>query len=153
MQQTTQTTISKHAPTYYRKMQYLIAGISLLMGSITNVYADETMTNGKIMKQTMISADNATAGNVHSTQQLLNVNTANALELSSIKGIGFKKAQAIVTYRDTHGHFTNIEQLTLVQGIGEKMLARMQSSITVDEQGQKGTRTAVERPLKPAQEE
>ena len=36
-----------------------------------------------------------------------------------------------MTYRETYGDFTNIKQVTLVKGIGKKMLARMQSSITV----------------------
>jgi len=55
----------------------------------------------------------------------VNVNTATADELvEGLKGIGPKKAQAIIVYRDKHGPFTTIDQLKEVKGIGPATLAR-----------------------------
>jgi competence protein ComEA len=49
----------------------------------------------------------------------ININTADAKEISnSLKGIGLKKAAAIIEYRKTYGPFQNIEELTSVSGIG-----------------------------------
>ena len=56
----------------------------------------------------------------------VNVNTANVAELIELNGIGTKKAQAIVAYREKHGKFNSIEELTAISGIGDKFLARLQ---------------------------
>ncbi|MGL4250204.1 MAG: ComEA family DNA-binding protein [Aeromonas sp.] len=48
----------------------------------------------------------------------LNINTATLVELATLKGIGEKKAQAIVDYREKQGKFTSVEQLADVSGIG-----------------------------------
>ncbi len=53
----------------------------------------------------------------------VNINQASAAELAqNLSGVGTVKAQAIVDYRDTHGPFVSVEQLTEVKGIGERLL-------------------------------
>jgi competence protein ComEA len=53
----------------------------------------------------------------------VNVNNADAQMLSdSLKGVGLKKAQAIVEWRVQNGDFVALEQLLEVKGIGEKTL-------------------------------
>lgn len=53
----------------------------------------------------------------------VNINTATAAELSAkLKGIGSKKAQLIVDYRNQHNGFSSPEELTEVKGIGDKLL-------------------------------
>lgn len=50
----------------------------------------------------------------------VNINTASAAEIQkALIGIGAKKAEAIVQYREKHGAFTAAEQLMEVQGIGK----------------------------------
>ncbi|WP_229753385.1 ComEA family DNA-binding protein [Paenibacillus segetis] len=60
---------------------------------------------------------------------LININTAGLMELQNIPGIGAKKAQAIVDYRNAHGAFTSVDDLTKVKGIGDKMLQKMKPHI------------------------
>lgn len=55
----------------------------------------------------------------------INVNTAQASELTNIPGIGAKKAQAIIDYRNQHGPFRKVADLDKVKGIGAKMLEKM----------------------------
>lgn len=62
----------------------------------------------------------------------VNINTANASTLASvIKGVGDKKAQAIVKYRKQHGPFRTVDDLAKVPGIGAKTVAKNRSNLTV----------------------
>ena len=65
-----------------------------------------------------------------SAAKLININTAAASQLCSLKGIGEKKAAAIIQYRDEHGDFTSVDQLLNVPGIGEKLLESFRDRIT-----------------------
>ena len=60
----------------------------------------------------------------------LNINTASASEIQkALIGIGAKKAEAIVQYREKHGNFTAAEQLLEVQGIGKATLEKNRDRI------------------------
>ena len=55
----------------------------------------------------------------------VSINTASAQELAAaMNGIGIKKAEAIVSYRDQFGAFTELEQLKEVPGIGSALVER-----------------------------
>jgi len=55
----------------------------------------------------------------------INVNNADAKQLSMIKGIGSKTAQAIIDYREKYGDFTNLKDLVNVKGIGASTLEKI----------------------------
>lgn len=61
----------------------------------------------------------------------VDVNSASAEELQSLRGIGEAKAQAIVEYREANGGFGSAGELTAVDGIGEKTLESIRGEITV----------------------
>lgn len=51
----------------------------------------------------------------------VDINTADAETISAeLQGVGLTKAQAIVEYRETHGPFKSLEDLTMVKGIGAR---------------------------------
>jgi competence protein ComEA len=53
----------------------------------------------------------------------VNVNTASAEEIAiALYGVGKYKAQAIVQYRQEHGHFKSVKGLKKVRGIGQGIL-------------------------------
>ncbi|MNI39747.1 ComE operon protein 1 [compost metagenome] len=72
--------------------------------------------------KTTSAADMAVDGLIH-------INTAGLKELQEIPGIGEKKAQAILDYRNQNGAFSSIHDLTKIKGIGEKMLEKMKPHI------------------------
>lgn len=51
----------------------------------------------------------------------IDINNANAKELTSLKGVGLKKAERIITYRNSHKCFKTLKELTKVKGIGESI--------------------------------
>ena len=61
----------------------------------------------------------------------VNINTASAAELSALNGIGNAKAQVIVAYREKNGPFKSVDDLREVNGIGEKLLAKLRPHVTV----------------------
>ena len=61
----------------------------------------------------------------------INLNTADVTELQNLPGVGPKKAELIIQYRQEKGSFSKIEDLTEVQGIGEKTFAKIKSQLTV----------------------
>lgn len=63
----------------------------------------------------------------------LNINTATVEQLMQIKGIGEKKAQAIVEYRKSHGPFKKVEELELVKGIGEHFITQNKNMLAVSQ--------------------
>lgn len=54
--------------------------------------------------------------------QPVNVNTADVEALTSLKGIGPGRAEAIIAHREENGPFRSLHELTQVQGIGEKTI-------------------------------
>ncbi|GEM_PF-2099580 len=55
----------------------------------------------------------------------VDVNRAQAAELTQVRGIGEKTAQAILDYRKVHGAFRDLRDLLQVKGIGEKKLEKL----------------------------
>ena len=54
----------------------------------------------------------------------ISLNQANLEQLQELSGIGLKKAEAIMAYRQKNGKFKNIEQLQQVKGIGPALFAK-----------------------------
>ena len=61
----------------------------------------------------------------------VNINTATVEELKTLKGIGEKKAEAIIEYRKQNGSFKSKEELMKVRGIGKKLYESFQERVIV----------------------
>jgi competence protein ComEA len=71
----------------------------------------------------------------------IDINTADAAALANaITGVGQKKAQLIVDYRESHGPFATIDDLAKVKGIGPKTIEKNRANITAG-----GTKSAATR--------
>ena len=63
----------------------------------------------------------------------VNINPADADTLSSeLTGIGQSKAEAIVAYREQHGPYKQLEDLTRVKGIGIATIEKNKTKITLE---------------------
>ena len=64
----------------------------------------------------------------------ININTADKETLMSvIKGVGEKKADAIITYREENGGFKNVDELANVRGIGQAIVDKHRDNLTTSE--------------------
>lgn len=63
--------------------------------------------------------------------QKIDLNRAEAWLLEALPGIGESKAQAIIAYRQQHGGFGNITELTEVEGIGPTIYEQIKDLVTV----------------------
>jgi len=62
---------------------------------------------------------------------LVNINTADQIELETLPGIGPVTAQAILTWRTDNGAFGSVDELLEVSGIGDATLAEMAPYVTI----------------------
>lgn len=62
----------------------------------------------------------------------INLNTATALELTRLDGVGEVTAERIIAYREENGGFTMVEELLDINGIGEKKFSAIEPYVTVD---------------------
>ena len=81
--------------------------------------------------QACTSAEGGVAGSDTEGQGLVNINTANATQLTQLPGVGPAIAQKIIDYRTTNGPFTSVDDLTKVPGIGAAKLAQIKSHARV----------------------
>lgn len=65
------------------------------------------------------------------TDHLININSASLTELMEIPKIGKAKAEAIISYRNEHGDFNNIEEIKNVSGIGDSLFASIKTYICI----------------------
>ncbi|CAD2225307.1 Competence protein [Pseudoalteromonas sp. 3J6] len=61
---------------------------------------------------------------------MVNINSADLKQLIKLPGVGKKKAQAIIDYREANGDFASLEDLAKVKGVGKKMLAKLDGKVT-----------------------
>ena len=74
----------------------------------------------------------ATSGTNQTKSALVNLNTATEADFQTISGIGQKRAQDIIAYREANGRFKSVDELKNVSGIGAKTLEKLKEYVTVD---------------------
>ena len=62
---------------------------------------------------------------------LVNLNTADVAALMTLPGIGESRAKAIISYRDQHGAFAQIEDIMKISGIKQAAFSKIKDKITV----------------------
>jgi competence protein ComEA len=81
------------------------------------------LTSMLLFTSNVMSAESKITTDVEVMQQSVYLNKSTIEDLVTLKGIGHKKAQAIVAYREKIGGFKSVSELIQVKGIGEKILS------------------------------
>lgn len=93
----------------------------------------EEVLSGNVLTEIQTEKAAAENGNVshYDSEGRLDINLATADELMTLSGIGQTRADAIITYREEHGHFSNKEEIMQVTGIKEGLYSQIEDYITV----------------------
>lgn len=62
----------------------------------------------------------------------VNINEAEAVDFMKLDGVGRSLAERIMDYRAKEGHFSSIEDIKKVKGIGDKLFNKIKDDITVE---------------------
>ncbi len=96
--------------------------IALLIVFMTGI------TMGTVSAETKASQSVSEKG----MESSVNINAAPIKELSTLAGVGKKKAEAIIDYRTENGQFKTVDDLRKVEGIGTKTLEKIQHRIVLE---------------------
>ena len=67
--------------------------------------------------------------------EAININTADKETLmTSIKGVGEKRAEAIIDYREQNGPFKSVDDLAEINGIGQIIVDDNRENLTVSDE-------------------
>ena len=121
-----------------RVLQMIVAGF---LAFSVSVFADSSIPSDQAVD---VLTDSETAADLIETPddmagmketfiKTLNINTANAEEISqALKGVGPAKAAAIVQFREENGPFKSLEELSQVKGLGAKTIAQNEALISFE---------------------
>jgi competence protein ComEA helix-hairpin-helix repeat region len=117
---------------------FAIAAVVSCMGMSLNVQAAPATVKAEAMQSKASPAGAEQTKAVPATKKddeggtRVSINTASAEELAqAMNGVGLKKAQAIVSYREEYGPFKTVDDLKQVPGMGNSLVERNLSHLTL----------------------
>lgn len=94
--------------------------------------AGKAQAESKTATQPAAVDKTAAPANTEQSSDKVSINTATAEELAhALKGVGLKKAQAIVSYREEYGPFKTIDDLRQVPGMGGSLVEKNLSHLVL----------------------
>lgn len=110
------------AEDYWNQARVLADGEMIYVPTLEE--AKERKESGEVSVYEEDTGDNKTSK--------VNINTASKQQLMTIPGVGEAKAQAILSYRETNGSFSSIEEVKKVDGIKDGVYAKMKEYIVIN---------------------
>ena len=107
----------------------------ILCAFLVGLYLGRSMSGSDIHTEVLFTqpatSDPTVSDTAPTVPGKININTADLATLMTLDGIGQVYAQRIIDYRNEHGPFTNIVDITNVPGIGTKRFEAIMDKITV----------------------
>ncbi len=92
----------------------------------------QTMLFLAVIIATMCASAFAADAQVSAPAGVVNINSADAGQLSLLPRVGAKAAQRVIEYRNQHGAFAKATDLMQVKGFGQKTFERLSPYITLE---------------------
>lgn len=116
-------------------MSYLACACLILCAFLCGLYLGRGMDRSDIRTESIFTQPSASTDSTDASSPAvpdkININTADLATLMTLDGIGEVYAQNIINYREEHGPFTAIADITNVPGIGAKRFEAIMDKITV----------------------
>ena len=111
----------KHVSTYL--VAFLAGGLVFPLTS----YADGARSQRSYRRHTVkiVPSKKMSLARGRQENATIHLNSSNLNQLRKIKGIGEKKADAILQYRMVHGDFKSVEAIAAVKGIGKARMKKI----------------------------
>ncbi|MDU5486782.1 MAG: helix-hairpin-helix domain-containing protein [Serratia liquefaciens] len=111
---------------YGFSLKVLLAAALIGLAGPSMAAEEKSATDQPVLSAPAVKAGQGTEAAVGiDNEASVSINQADAEQLASVlKGVGLKKAESIVRYREQNGPFTQIEQLQEVPGIGPALFER-----------------------------
>jgi len=107
------------------------AGGTLDDADLQAVNLARPLSDGEQLIVPMIGATAEDGSTSSGGDGLIDLNNAEQSELETLPGIGPALAQRIVSWRDDNGRFNSVDDLLVVAGIGDKVLAGLKDLVRV----------------------
>lgn len=133
--------------TLYRSLLAVVLGLSLAVTAFAEDAATQPAADQATPAMTAPAAESATTTTTTTTESKdsaakadtsaaasdkVNINTADEKTLMKVKGIGKKRAKAIVAYREKNGNFKSVEDLAKVKGVGKAFVKKHADHLTAE---------------------
>ncbi len=104
--------------------------LAMLLSEGIQIYIPKRNEKPHIVAQPRLTNPNSSASgagldNATGKQVQININTATAIELEQLAGVGPSTAKAIIEFREKNGAFKTVEDLLNVRGIGPAKLSEI----------------------------
>ena len=96
-----------------------------------NYYLSRADGGSAVNKQEASKSSASISSNAASNSAKIKINSANITELQQLNGVGEKKAQAIIEYRQQHGKFKQVDELQNIKGIGPKLIEKNRARLAL----------------------
>jgi len=108
----------------------LVLGILfIIVGLGMNLKQEETKV--VVERNSMVKNDVVLGASLSAVNGKISLNRASLAELESLPKIGPKLGQRIIDYRVKNKGFRNVEEIKLVDGIGEKMYEQIKEKLSL----------------------
>lgn len=116
-----------------KKISVVLMLCTFVFGMSVASFSVQAQTQAQNQPQTatvpVVKPAISTNTSVKSTK--LDINRADLKLLMKVKGIGKRKAQAIIKYRNQHGAFKSLQQLSAIRGVTPALLTKLSDKFEV----------------------
>jgi len=109
----------------------LLPDADLSQVNLAKFASDQETLNIPVVGQAPVAPGQTSSGAASASGGRIDLNHATAEQLQTLNGVGPKKAQDIIAYRDAHGGFKTLDELKSVPGIGEKTFQKFAPQLTL----------------------
>lgn len=117
----------------YKTSSYILAALLAvtLIFFLSMRYIDRKAAETDFSISAAVEESSVSENTTENTAKI-NINTAGKDELMQLFGIGDTRANAIIEYRENNGPYTDISEITEIDGIGESTFSKIKDSICVE---------------------